>query len=1088
MRLHRLTLTAFGPFAGREEIDFDALSAAGLFLLRGDTGAGKTSLLDAVCFGLYGALPGARGEIKGAERRIRSDHAEPGLAPEVEVEFSMRDRRLRVTRHPEWDRPKKRGTGTVRTQMASLLAEWDGSAWQPLSHRNDEVGQMISLLLGMDVHQFTRVAMLPQGEFAAFLRSTDAEREKLLKRLFDTTLFDRTVQLAAERKRELTEQVGGRRNAMDAAVAETAAAVSARWGQEVLDAAEAPEHATAALEGEGDATEAPEGVAAGEGTPEDGASSAPEGVADAPERPVGDAGERPTCAGSETWFARLRATADEHLEAARTRSEQAARIAEDARASVTTAERRTADAAALQELEKRTEAVTEQADTDAADRERLRLHTVAVGVRSELDAAASSRAASDRAAQELVVAGERLADVAEATVAAEGGDPEKWETWRAEVMTAGEELDHLVSRTARWQELADAAAESAAEALRAESEATQAARVAAEATTAARQAGTAKQQAEQEEQAAAEALAAATTAAEAAVTPGRSIQEAEQEVERARALVKAAGEASRARAAQQAAAAAEEHAVAGLRSAQEEAIAVRERRTAALTSVLAAEELHTGEACPVCGSSEHPHPAATAASLAPDVAQAALAAADQEVEAAAARLDAARAAGSEADKVRDAAHLAAAGLSEEAAAAGLEQERGRLREITAGWAEHEAAATAAQRAAARHSAAQADARIRSDALDAAERAATEADGAAVRARMLADEAGAGHADVATRRRAVKAWQGCLRAVAQGLTVLEQATRTSRARSDEAEAALHRAGLTAEQARAAVMPAAEAAEVRAGVDRLSAERSRLQELEASDRIGRARQDRQDGVVPPDAEAMAVLAEAVAEAQEQASAAAAEVGAVAAVLEGIERGRARVLALEQELGLLAARARTAEAIADLVAGNGENARNMSLPTYVLAARLETVAEAATQRLAAMSDGRYRLVHVDAKRGNRRSGLGLAVEDAWTGARRAPETLSGGETFMASLALALGLADVVQEESGGVDVETLFVDEGFGTLDADTLDLVLDGLDQLRRGGRLVGVVSHVTELATRIPVQIRVDKSRHGSTTRLIGVSE
>jgi exonuclease SbcC len=150
-------------------------------------------------------------------------------------------------------------------------------------------------------------------------------------------------------------------------------------------------------------------------------------------------------------------------------------------------------------------------------------------------------------------------------------------------------------------------------------------------------------------------------------------------------------------------------------------------------------------------------------------------------------------------------------------------------------------------------------------------------------------------------------------------------------------------------------------------------------------------------------------------------------------------------------------------------------------VLAARLEQVAAAASQRLDRMSSGRYQLAHA-ATGGNARDrgGLNLRVLDAWTGSDRDPATLSGGETFSASLALALGLADVVTAEAGGSQLDTLFVDEGFGTLDDDTLDEVMGVLDDLREGGRVVGLVSHVADLRQRIPVQLRVDKGRTGST--------
>ncbi len=158
-------------------------------------------------------------------------------------------------------------------------------------------------------------------------------------------------------------------------------------------------------------------------------------------------------------------------------------------------------------------------------------------------------------------------------------------------------------------------------------------------------------------------------------------------------------------------------------------------------------------------------------------------------------------------------------------------------------------------------------------------------------------------------------------------------------------------------------------------------------------------------------------------------------------------------------------------------------MRLESYVLAARLEQVASAASARLHRMSAGRYTLVHSDERAGGaRRSGLGLHVIDAWTGHERDTSSLSGGETFFASLALALGLADVVTDEAGGTRLDTLFIDEGFGSLDEQTLDEVLDVLDSLRERDRSVGIVSHVADLRARIPAQLEVLKDRSGSTVR------
>jgi exonuclease SbcC len=191
-------------------------------------------------------------------------------------------------------------------------------------------------------------------------------------------------------------------------------------------------------------------------------------------------------------------------------------------------------------------------------------------------------------------------------------------------------------------------------------------------------------------------------------------------------------------------------------------------------------------------------------------------------------------------------------------------------------------------------------------------------------------------------------------------------------------------------------------------------------------------------------------------------------------------------EQVERLVPMRERTAEVrqLADLAAGGGSNRLRMTLSAYVLAARLEEVAAVASDRLHSMTQGRYTLVHTDVGRGNGRSGLGLLARDAWTGQDRDTATLSGGETFLASLALALALGDVVTAEAGGADIDALFIDEGFGSLDEQTLEEVMDTLDSLREGGRMVGLVSHVAELRMRIPAQIHVRKGRQGSSVSVL----
>ncbi|MGW7586126.1 AAA family ATPase, partial [Kitasatospora sp. NPDC054769] len=226
MRLHRLTVTAFGPFAGSETVDFDALAAGGLFLLRGATGAGKTSVLDAVCFALYGETPGAR-----RANRLRSDHADPKRLTSVELELTLGGRRLQVTRLPEQRRPKKVGSGTTVERAQTLLREWvldtgDGApGWRGISKSHQEAGEEIHRLIGMNREQFCQVVLLPQGDFARFLKADSEERGKLLRRLFDTERFQHVEAWLAEQRRgqEAAVQAGRRRLRDLASKAEQAA-------------------------------------------------------------------------------------------------------------------------------------------------------------------------------------------------------------------------------------------------------------------------------------------------------------------------------------------------------------------------------------------------------------------------------------------------------------------------------------------------------------------------------------------------------------------------------------------------------------------------------------------------------------------------------------------------------------------------------------------------------------------------------------------------------------------------------------------------------------------------------------------------
>ncbi|MDP4164048.1 MAG: SbcC/MukB-like Walker B domain-containing protein, partial [Bacillota bacterium] len=166
-------------------------------------------------------------------------------------------------------------------------------------------------------------------------------------------------------------------------------------------------------------------------------------------------------------------------------------------------------------------------------------------------------------------------------------------------------------------------------------------------------------------------------------------------------------------------------------------------------------------------------------------------------------------------------------------------------------------------------------------------------------------------------------------------------------------------------------------------------------------------------------------------------------------------------------------------------GQNTYRITFERFVLASFLDDILNEANIRLLKMTSGRYQLRRkTDRSKGNAQSGLELLVFDQYTGLERHVKTLSGGESFKAALSLALGLADVVQNYAGGVSLETMFIDEGFGTLDPESLDQAIEALIDIQSSGRLVGIISHVPELKERIDVRLEVISAQSGSRTEFI----
>ncbi len=1009
MRLHRLELTAFGPYPSREVVDFDRLGADGLFLLYGDTGAGKTTLLDAVAFALFGAVPGVRDQAK----RLRCDYADPAVVTEVRLELTVRGHRLRLVRSPEYQRPKKRGGGTTK-QPAKASLTWVGTA--PSGHapdgltRIDDVGRTVERLLGMSKDQFFQVVLLPQGEFARFLRADTDDREKLLEKLFGTQHFALVEQWFRDRRVLAGRALSDARRSSWELVARVAQVV----GSEPPDEA-GPEWLS--------------GVVA----------RAEADAADAVTRELAAATERDRC---EAAYLELRTLADRVRRVRSAREELAVldegtAVREGWRAELAAARRAAGVVPVAAEAERVRGAAREAAEAVAA-----RLAEVPAGVEWGSDAVGApcepagergrGRSGTDPAAERARLVAGRLREEAGAL----GGLVDEAARQEADQDVLAE-LGRAVARAARRvAELAGRVAALPAEIESGRDRLAAAARAAAELP----------------------GLESARDELAGLVAAARRVPAAEDDVRAARRWHAGAVDAHQ--------------------QAREELLDIRQRRLDGMAAELAGA-LADGTPCPVCGSATHPAPAHdTAGRVTADDERGAV---HREEHAGAARAAAQ-------DRLADAERALAAlleRLGDRGRDAGADDLAAALRDAEADHRDAAATAAAHDSLLAGVRALEEEADQLRERLRAAERTAAghEHERTTVAARIAEragrlDAARGEHADVAARRAHLLDAAGRLERLAGAIAAREAAD----ARVAEQDAAL--AGALAASGFADVRAATAAARDARTVERLDADLADARARTAG--LRRVLADPELTGVDPDQDVgLGAAADALTSARLAVESAVAEARATARVARDVAELAGRLRATWTDLAPALAAYAELDALTDVVNGRGQNARKMSLRAYVLAARLEEVAVAATARLRRMSDDRFSFVHSDAAgpRG-RRGGLGLDVLDDYSGRVRPAKTLSGGETFLASLALALGLADVVAAETGGALLDTLFVDEGFGMLDADTLDEVMNTLDELRAGGRVVGLVSHVEELRQRIPTRLRVRKSRTGSSVELI----
>ena len=916
MRPLTLTLTAFGPFAGRTALDFAPLGDRGLYLITGVTGAGKTTLFDAIAYALYG-------EPSGADRKpgmLASKYAAPDAVSSVDLTFFHRGQTYTVQRTLPRDREKKRGAGTTTDTASAALFYPDGRA--PVV-KPTEVTRAVTELLGVDRDQFRQIAMIAQGAFQQLLLADTETRGKIFRDIFGTgpyLAFQNQVKndaLALDRECELlehdmaTQMAAVRTDAEDPLALELAAyrravpsAADARALIEKLIAQDNLQLDTLRAEAVGDDSRI-------------GTLDAALGRAEQQAKLFTEATQ------AEAWLAHnepLLAGLKTTLDAETGRADERKSLEEQARVG-------------RAELEKLTALTTLQTRLDKA-------HTQA--------ADAETDAENSRAAYTDLLARTEKAKAELATLGDAGAEAERQ---AAEDKRLTEQVKALVNLNREQIDL---------------------------------------------------------------LTLQNGVATAQADYRRA------ADEASK---------------------AQQNYEAEHRRFLDEQAGVLA-QTLSPGEPCPVCGSREHPAPAAFSGQALTREALALL------------------------RKHADALAQTASDRSAQTAA-----KRGALEKAASGWATRAGdllGDLTANELPVALTAALAEAQVKKEAQTAV---TATAQAKALRADTLREslpkaEAKLTAQETARREAEQLAAEKHAEEVELGKRLAEERQTLVYPDRETAEAALKTLQNTLAE-REAALKAAQTAynDARDSIRDAQAKREALRK-------------QLEGAEPIDVTALSAEREACAAAR------AAKLTKQQVLLERRNGNAAAAGALQKLSGradALQSKRTWLTALSQTVNGGLTGKEKMPLETYVQTTYLDRILARANTRLMRMSGGQYELVRRSSPDDLRqKSGLELNVTDHYNGTERDVRSLSGGEQFKASLALALGMSDEVQSQAGGVRLDTLFIDEGFGTLDEESLSSAIDVLASLSEGNRLVGVISHVQQLKDRIDRQIVVTKARAGGS--------
>lgn len=978
MKIKRLTIAGFGPYKDEQTVDFERFEGDGIFLITGKTGAGKSSILDAICYALYGSVP----RYDGTQALLRSDHADLSDPTFVELDFSVNGKDYRVNRVPEYERPKKGGEGTTTqaheaTLWVRVADSWEGIAAKPLG-----VAHELALIVSLNKEQFLQVILLAQNRFQEFLLAKNDGRQAVLRTLFGTRRF-----------RDIETYLDDRRRAA-AGEMQAAEESLARHARRVADLIELDE---------------------------------------APTRP------------DEAWLNSGKESLDEQLQTAATNA---------ARADLELAQ---AEAAYSAEVEVR----------KLQERRGAAIATLATLAEADpsidLDRAAVKAAYRAATVWPLALVREAAAETLSHVTVEQAAALEKLAQFGDAVdeHTPASLATTVKSLTGILGSLSDTLAEEKrlpAIALEVVEHETSLATAEKELETALLLETTLPAEIEDVDNLISSTSLIASKGEEAAAQLDRvaAARAASARAEDTRRLLVEAKDAE-----------------ATASSAHVDAVqrhdALIQQRHSGFAGELAMQ-LIDGEPCLVCGSVAHPTPAVPVGELVTEDA-----------------VEAGRAAVGERWGELEEKRIAAQELSTRLTEDQTRADGKSVEELDASLALATAAVDAAEQAKGEMATATATRdRLRTELAAVRSGLSTLREGRERVLRLLTEKQterdaiidrvskhSEGFPSVAARVEQLEAHAEAARALSEATsgvelrrTALESATTALDTQATDQGFNSAQDAIAARLADTAV--GALESGIRVHDDSVAAAKAALAD---SALVG----------IPDELIDVQLATTRRAECSERRDVALSTRGA----LETRSSELAKVVAAAlSELGTSATRRidfEQLQELANVVQGNEPNEKRMRLESFVLAAQLEEIVAAANLRLHTMTGGRFALEHDDQLQfRGARSGLGLAIRDEYTGRGRATHSLSGGETFLASLALALGLAEVVSNQAGGIRLDTLFVDEGFGSLDTDTLEVAMTTLDSLRAGGRTIGLISHVEAMKEQIPAKLQVSVTDQGQS--------